>query len=119
MPDGEVDLQIGKEYVIYGIEFRDNCPWFYICSENDDEYPKPFAADLFEITDKQPSTYWQLNFKSKENNKNQTQLVFREWAEDASYYERLVDSEESAMIIFEHYKKLMNAERFNMPRHED
>jgi len=26
LPDGELDLQIGKEYIAYGIEFRDNQP---------------------------------------------------------------------------------------------
>ena len=51
MPDGEIDLQTGKNYTAYGIEFRDNCPWYYICSELDDEYPKPFAADFFDIID--------------------------------------------------------------------
>lgn len=46
LPDGELDLEIGKEYVVYGIEFWDNCPWLYLCPDDYDEYPIPVAADF-------------------------------------------------------------------------
>ncbi len=44
--DDELKIEIGKEYVVYGIELWDNCPWLYICAETYDEYPKPFALDF-------------------------------------------------------------------------
>ena len=51
MPDGEIDLVLKLEYQVYGIVFWDNCPWYYICTEDYDEYPIPFAADFFEVVD--------------------------------------------------------------------
>ncbi|WP_434698963.1 hypothetical protein [Pseudomonas sp. D1-1] len=45
--DGELNLEKGKEYVVYGIEFWDNCPWLYICRDNCEKYPAPVAADFF------------------------------------------------------------------------
>ncbi|UII14589.1 hypothetical protein LRP86_01469 [Pseudomonas brassicacearum] len=77
LPDGELDLEIGKEYVVYGIEFWDNCPWLYLCPDDYDEYPIPVAADFFETIDKRLSTHWQLNSKEASNSENQTQLVFQ------------------------------------------
>ena len=50
--DSELDIEVGKEYTVYGVEFWDNCPWVYIFPEPYDEYPKPFELDFFEVTEK-------------------------------------------------------------------
>ncbi|MBC3376988.1 hypothetical protein HU762_23895 [Pseudomonas sp. SWRI92] len=110
LPDGELDLEIGKEYVAYGIEFWDNCPWLYLCPDDYDEYPIPVAADFFEITDKRLSTHWQLNFKESSNSENETQLVFSEWASDELFYENLISGDKHAEAIFDKYRKIMDAE---------
>jgi len=110
MPDGELDLQLGKEYTVYGIEFRDNCPWFYICQEDDDEYPKPFPADIFGITDDRLSPYWKLLFINQDNGKHKSSFNFQEWADDISFYENLIDGDEQAVATFSKYKKLMDIE---------
>lgn len=44
--ESELDIEIGREYIVYGIELWDNYPWVYIFSESYDEYPKPFALDF-------------------------------------------------------------------------
>ncbi|AHL35422.1 hypothetical protein CD58_22215 [Pseudomonas brassicacearum] len=108
--DGELNLEIGKEYVVYGIEFWDNCPWFYLCPDDYDEYPIPVAADFFEITDKRLSAHWELNFKETSNGENQTQLVFFEWATDEVFYENLISGDDQAEAIFEKYRKIMEVE---------
>lgn len=110
LPDGELNLEIGKEHVVYGIEFWDNCPWLYLCPDDYDEYPIPVAADFFEIIDKRLSTHWQLNFKEASNRKNQAQLVFSEWATDNLFYENLISGDDHAEAIFDKYKKIMDAE---------
>ncbi|WP_431081096.1 hypothetical protein [Pseudomonas thivervalensis] len=109
-PDDELDLVIGKEYVVYGVEFRDNCPWFFICIDEQDGYPIPLAADFFEITDKRLSAHWQLNFKEANNGKNQAQLVFFEWATVEVFYENLISGDDQAEAVFEKYRKLMDIE---------
>ncbi|UVK86559.1 hypothetical protein LOY52_16920 [Pseudomonas sp. B21-051] len=108
--DSELDIKIGKEYTVYGIEFWDNCPWIYICADSYDEYPKPFALDFFEITEQKLSSYWVLNSKDTYNKKVKTQLVFCEWADDDSFYEKLIDEDEACVITFEKYRKAMDIE---------
>ncbi|MEN5242708.1 MULTISPECIES: hypothetical protein [Pseudomonas] len=108
--DSELDIEIGKEYIVYGIELWDNYPWVYICSESYDEYPKPFALDFFEITERKISSHWVLKSQHTYNNKIKTQLVFCEWADDDSFYEKLVNEDEKCIEAFESYRKIMNAE---------
>ena len=108
--DSELDIEIGKEYTVYGIEFWDNCPWIYICADSYDEYPKPFALDFFEVTEQKLSSYWVLNSKDTYNKKVKTQLVFCEWADDDSFYEKLIDEDEACVITFEKYRKAMDVE---------
>ena len=108
--DGEIDLDIGREYIVYGIEFWDNCPWFYLCSDEEDEYPKPYAAEFFEVIDEHFSKYWRLRSIPSGERENSTALVFDEWAKDPGFYERLIDGDEQAIVTFEKYKTLMNSE---------
>ncbi|WLG63478.1 MULTISPECIES: hypothetical protein [unclassified Pseudomonas] len=108
--DSELDIEIGKEYIVYGIELWDNYPWVYICSESYDEYPKPFALDFFEITERKISSHWVLKSQHTYNKKIKTQLVFCEWADDDSFYEKLVNEDERCIEAFESYRKIMNAE---------
>ncbi|MCU1748386.1 hypothetical protein [Pseudomonas sp. 6D_7.1_Bac1] len=108
--NGVLDLQVGREYVVYGVEFWDNCPWFYLCTEDDDEYPKPFAADFFETTDKRISKCWTLVTSPCEGDENSTRLVFEEWARDSAFYERLIDGEGDAVTLFAEYRFLMDSE---------
>ncbi|MDR8368064.1 hypothetical protein [Pseudomonas sp. JL3] len=108
--DGEIDLEIAREYTVYGVEFWDNCPWFYLCTEEDDEYPKPFAAEFFEVIDEHISQYWKLSSVPSEDRENSTSLVFDEWSKDPSFYERLIDGDPNAVLLFSKYRDLMNSE---------
>lgn len=108
--DGEIDLEIAREYTVYGVEFWDNCPWFYLCTEEDDDYPKPFAAEFFEVIDEHISQYWILNSVPSGERENSTSLVFDEWSKDPSFYERLIDGEPNAVLLFSKYRDLMNSE---------
>lgn len=109
--DGEIDLDIGREYIVYGIEFWDNCPWFYLCTEKEDEYPKPFAAEFFEVIDEHISQYWKLSSTTSGERKNSTSLVFDEWSKDPSFYEHLIDGDTNAILLFSKYRDLMNSEQ--------
>lgn len=109
MPDGEIDLELGREYTVYGVIFRENSPWYYLCSEEYGEYPKPFAAEFFNISDERLSSYWKLSVDQGEE-KILSSLVFDEWAKDASFYERLIDDDPEAVELFGKYRLLMNQE---------
>ncbi|WP_448119167.1 hypothetical protein [Pseudomonas serbica] len=111
MPDGEVELEVGKQYVVYGIEFRENCPWFYICTEDYDDYPKPFSASFFDVIDKRFSMYWELSFEHEHGDKPQSKIAFSEWASDPSYYEKLIEGEDLAISTFAKYRTLIDQEQ--------
>ena len=108
--DAEVDLDVGRVYNVYGVVFWDNCPWFYLCSEDYDEYPKPFAAEFFDVIDDKLSPHWKLSSFSKGEYEASTSLVFDEWAKDASFYENLVEGDSEAVDIFSKYRNIIDQE---------
>lgn len=111
LSDGELNLEVGKEYTVYGIIFRDNSPWYYLCAEKNDEYPTPYAADFFEITDNKLSSYWKLSIDDRNPEEVLSSLVFSEWAqENPSFYERLLDKHPESIELFVKYRKLMEQE---------
>lgn len=110
MPDGEIDLEIGRKYTVYGVVFWDNSPWYYLCSEEYDEYPKPFAAEFFNVSDERLSSHWKLSAVDQGEGEILSSLVFGEWAKDPSFYERLVEDDSEAVALFGKYRQLMNQE---------
>lgn len=108
--DGEVDIEIGKTYTVYGIEFWDNHPWFYLCTEEHTEYPTPYASIFFEIVDERLSPHWQLKTQHIENNIFQTCLVVKEWAETPLYYELLIDGDEKIVESFSRIRAMLDKE---------
>lgn len=110
MPDGEVSLEIGKEYTVYGVVFWDNSPWYYLCSEEDDEYPTPYAADFFHVTDKRLSKYWTLSTTDQGLGEILSSLVINDWANDPYFYERLIENDVDIMELFDKYRQLMDKE---------
>lgn len=103
LSDGQLNLEKSKEYCVYGIVFRDNSPWYYLCLNEDDESPTAYPSELFKITDGRLSSYWRLSAK-------ESSLVFDEWAGDSSFYERLVEDDPSAIEQFKSYQILMDKE---------
>lgn len=97
-------LEVGKEYEVFGIIFRDNVPWFYVCEEDSDDYPIPFSADLFDVVINDFPREWQLNYKSIDGIQK-CEIVFPEWARDAMFYEKLVEGASNEAEIFNKYKK--------------
>jgi hypothetical protein len=109
LSDGQLDLEKSVEYCVYGIIFRDNSPWYYLCLDEDDESPSPFPADLFKVTDDSLSSYWRLSSQSFTDGVISS-MVFDEWANDSSFYERLIDGDPLAIELFKKYQDLMNKE---------
>lgn len=103
MPSGELGLEPGREYVVYGVLIRDNSPWFYICDEGD-EYPTPYPFEQFNITDKSFPSNWELGYHIV-NGATRTELVFPEWAITPSFYENLINGCDKEVKIFNKYKE--------------
>jgi hypothetical protein len=109
-PDGEIDLDIGREYKVYGVVFWDNCPWYYIFPEDYDEYPKPFSAEFFDMVDDKLSPHWKLSSFSQGEYESSTSLVFDEWAKDPSFYESLIEGDSEAVYTFTRYRNMIDKE---------
>lgn len=109
-PDGNIDLDIGREYKVYGVVFWDNCPWFYLCPADYDQYPKPFSLEFFDVVDDTLSPLWRLSSFSQGEYETATSLVFDEWAKDPGFYEKLIGGDSEAVDIFAKYRKIIDQE---------
>lgn len=107
--DGELPIRKGKSYTVYGILFRDNSPWYYICHDEDDASPTPYPCELFETTDERLSVHWHLCSRAFIGGVSSA-LVFWEWAIEPDYFENLTDGSPQAISLFMSYKKKMDAE---------
>jgi hypothetical protein len=108
--DIELCLSIGIIYNVYGIVFWGGCPWYYICEEDSDIYPKPNAAEFFEVVDDRLSAYWVLEHRRDTRGNCHSSIVFREWAKNNMFYENLVDECPAEVEIFQKYRKLIDNE---------
>jgi len=99
---GEIDLSIGLHYQVFGIFFRDGIPWYLICEEADDEYPRPNCSVFFELVDGSVSPGW--SFSLNDSNVGKVSLLPDEWAADPSFLEKLVDEDAAAISRFNDIK---------------
>lgn len=109
LSDGQLDLEKNVKYCVYGIVFRDNAPWYYLCLSEDDESPSPYPAELFKTTDARLSSCWRLSTEVITSGV-MSSMVFDEWANDPSFYERLIDDDPEAIKVFQKYRSLMDKE---------
>lgn len=98
---------IGKEFIVYGAVFREGYLWYYICEEEEDTYPVPKFSGFFEVTNSHKSKYL---LETVDEYRNQNQLVFKEWANDDRFYEKLLDGYPEEVNTFKYYKEKINEE---------
>lgn len=110
LPDGETNLEVSKEYTVYGVVFRDGAPWYLIHNELGLEYPEPFAAELFEVSCPKFSSCWRLYTQVNRFLGPISYLVIPEWAENHTFYERLIDGEPEEVAIYNKYRNFMDNE---------
>jgi len=108
--DYELFFSIGEEYNVYGIEFRKNSPFCYVCTIADLSYPTPYPIEFLEVIDARLSKYWQLSVRYLTDGKVRSSLVFEEWSTNPMFYERLLDGVEEEKATFLRYKVLMDQE---------
>lgn len=95
----EVWLEIGKEYFVYGVSFRDgdNAPWYWVIEE-DDEYPKPHLGAFFDVVDGEIPQGWV--FTPTSSNAGDVALLPKCWASDPCFLEKLYNGESDALACF-------------------
>jgi hypothetical protein len=106
----EIGLRIGHLYPVYGVAFRDGVPWFLVCEEEDDSYPIPECSCFFDLVDARVDKNWVLSMQM--TNVGSLSLLPKQWADDPSFLEKMVQGDSQAISVFSELKtnvrKLMN-----------
>ena len=102
-------VEIGKLYIVYGITFFEKGVFFEILTTHD-FYPKSYPSMLFDIVDNRLSRLFVLGEKLTGDYAIVPFISFKEWVGDPKFYERLVDSDEKAELIFRQIKEMMSLE---------
>ncbi|MEQ8763822.1 MAG: hypothetical protein RL885_07840 [Planctomycetota bacterium] len=100
---GEVDLVIGRRYVVYGIAFQNGhgLPRYLIC-QGEDEYPTPKLGSFFALEEGAVPEGWEIALKT---NAGDFAILPSRWARDPRFLEKLVDGEPEAMAYFRGLRK--------------
>lgn len=105
-------LEVGHSYVIYALCVREDQVWFYVCEDEDDEYPVARPAPLFELTDPRLPTTWMASYKP-DYMEAQLFISSVEWIQEEAFYEKLVDGSEREVLMFNKIKNEMNINNVN------
>lgn len=105
-------VDVGSEYIVYGMTVRNDCIWYYICDRVFTYYPRWKPSSFFEVIDPRLSRYWIFSCKKFKNySKAHPIITFPEWADNhPDFYDKLTDGEQKEVIIFKTYKELMDLE---------
>ncbi len=95
----EVGLVVGRRYVVYGITFLDGdgLPWYFVCEDEDDEYPTPQLGSFFDHVEGTVPEGWEV---AKNTNAGSFSILPSRWADDPCFLEKLVDGEPEAVAYF-------------------
>jgi len=95
-------LELGREFVVYAITKNNNSCYFQIF---DDNHLVSIPSELFEITDRESSKYWEVRIDEDK--------VLKLWPKEffnGYFHEDLADGEPEVVKIFENIKKKMTNE---------
>ncbi|MBK8268701.1 MAG: hypothetical protein IPK83_10535 [Planctomycetes bacterium] len=107
-------IEIGREYVVYGITHYLGHLWYYICDEDYTYFPIWNPSPLFRIIDDRLSIYWRIGISTIGNDNRMMPIIsFSEWVNSNAYYDQLTDGDKDAIAVFERYKQLMDQEAEN------
>ena len=99
----ELDLVIGQNYRVYRVTFYDGIPWYLLCGESEDEYPKPYCSVFFSMIDASIEEGWKLSLHSF--NLGGAALLPDIWADDGEFLEKLLDGNTTAIAEFNKLKQ--------------
>jgi len=98
----EINLSKGESYFVFGLLFRNATPWFLICEEPEDEYPKPHFSKLFEVIDARIPEGWRYQSISSIG---EIAVVPEIFAQDPLFLEKLIDGDQRAISGFANLKR--------------
>ncbi len=103
--EGLLPLEVGRRYTVYAVAVFAGEPWFYVFDETGIDYPVWQPSAVFFVVDGRMPACWVFGFDAPVGATGRTAvLAFSEWANDISYYGRLVEGESEAVELFERYR---------------
>ncbi|MFD5637987.1 hypothetical protein ACFWJM_28105 [Streptomyces sp. NPDC127077] len=102
-------LSIGKEYAVYAITAVKDVFWYYLLDERDLPHPVWYPSPLFRVSDGSLPAHWVVNYTANATTQDRvgsSLISFKEWANDPSFYERLVEGEASAVAAFRNERNI-------------
>lgn len=99
--DGETEfpITIGRKYHVYAITVFLGIAWYYILNDDGHYWPTWTPAPMFEIADGSLPASWKVGYFKF--GRQYPIISFPEWADDHSFYERLVDGDQEALRVFD------------------
>lgn len=97
-------MELGATFIVYGVTFWESHPWYYVYEEPADTYPIPRPHHYFEIIDNKFHPSWQLTNEVYEHGGASCEILPQAWAEDALFYENLVDDDPQAIELMKTIK---------------
>ncbi len=101
-------LKVGTLYKVYGVIFQKDYRIYAICNNEENTFPRLWPEDMFEVIDNKLSPYFHLGHMTTFEGRRPF-LSFKEWAEDDSFYGKMID-DKSAEEIFRDYRKKIDNE---------
>lgn len=106
-----LDVTVGALYTVYAIAIREGVLWYFIADDLHEvlSYPLAYASVLFDETDNRVSSCWEVMVQGKDSNR-EVIIAFKEWVNDANFFEHLIDGNLLEVQIFRRYKAFMDME---------
>jgi hypothetical protein len=111
--NSELEITIGKTYVVLAISKYIDVLFYYILSDESEDYPLAYPSHLFEIIDPNISKFWMTSLTQIQsiNNldiQNGEIISFKEWATKGDqFYENLLEGTNEEAKIFITYRDMM------------
>lgn len=114
--NSELEITIDKIYTVLAITKFFDITFYYILSDESNEYPLAFPYYLFEIEESKVSKYWETSLSIIEEPErikieNGQVISFKEWTlKKDLFYENLLEGNQEAVRIFNDYRDKMLSE---------
>jgi hypothetical protein len=114
--NSELEITIDKVYTVIGITKLYGIIFYYILSDETNDYPLAFPYYLFKIEENKVSKYWETSLSIIEEPElikieNGQVISFKEWTlKKDLFYENLLEGDQEEVRIFNIYRDKMLSE---------
>lgn len=110
-------LVIGEVYQVVAIaSWQDDGIRLYLHTVAESDHPYPYPIEMFEVVDPSLPVGWCIGFGRSEDGVCIEWIGFQEWAADPHFFEKLVDGDEAALRIYQHWRATTNTTEPSVPQ---